>query len=197
MGFGKASICLGFWLVAAMTVWPASSVRGQTGSESSVGYIDSAIPRTQLRLRVDAAYNDNRADRVEFFYAKYGFLGGPGPPLAEKRVDYQEIDPGLEYALSDRFSIFADFPTLLTNPLFNVNSEGFSDMDAGFKYALLACDDRFLTFPILRRVRRLPLSHQFSRARGQASRRARVDGQEPRDARTLHRRQPAGAARRA
>jgi hypothetical protein len=148
MGFGKASICLGFWLVAAMTVWPPSSVRGQTGAESSVGYIDSAIPRTQLRLRVDAAYNDNRPDRVEFFYAKYSFLGGPGPPLAEKRVDYQEIDPGVEYAFSDRFSIFADFPTLLTNPLSNANSTGFADMDAGFKYALVACDDRFLTFQL-------------------------------------------------
>src|SRR5262249_17901753 len=30
-------------------------------------YIDSALVRTQLRLRFDAAYNDNRPDRAELF----------------------------------------------------------------------------------------------------------------------------------
>src|SRR5438874_1452518 len=31
-----------------------------------VGYIDSAIPTSQLRLRFDASYNNNRPSRAEF-----------------------------------------------------------------------------------------------------------------------------------
>src|SRR5207248_6321693 len=44
----------------------------QTGAESSVGYIDSAVPRTQFRLRYDSAYDNNRPDRAAFFYPKCG-----------------------------------------------------------------------------------------------------------------------------
>ena len=36
------------------------------------GYVDFAVPITQFRLRFDAAYDDNRPDRAEFFYGKCG-----------------------------------------------------------------------------------------------------------------------------
>src|SRR5205085_1898326 len=58
------------------------------------GYIDNAIPKTMFRLRFDAAYDDNRPDRAEFFYAKCGCFRvagvpgrAPGPPLQETSVD--------------------------------------------------------------------------------------------------------------
>src|SRR5262245_47230214 len=53
---------------------------GETFAAGDTGYIDSAIPRTTLRLRYDSASGNNRPDRAEFFYPKCGcFPGGPGP----------------------------------------------------------------------------------------------------------------------
>ena len=77
------------------------------------GYIDNAIPMTQVRLRFDAAYDDNRPDRAEFFYAKCGCfkpsgVRAPGPPLAETSVDYQDLSTYVEGALSNRFSAFVE-----------------------------------------------------------------------------------------
>src|SRR6516165_6018357 len=40
---------------------------GPTGKESTVGYIDSALPRNTFRLRFDAAYDFERPTRAEFF----------------------------------------------------------------------------------------------------------------------------------
>ena len=63
-------------------VWPSTprtmhcpsrvtcTVPGQTGSESSVGYVDNAIPTDQVRLRSDAAWRNNAPDRAEYFYAR-------------------------------------------------------------------------------------------------------------------------------
>ena len=36
------------------------------------GYIDSAVPRSNIRLRYDDAYNMNRPDRAEYFYPQCG-----------------------------------------------------------------------------------------------------------------------------
>ena len=45
--------------------------------DSSVGYIDTAIPGNVFRLRFDTAYNNNRPNRAEFFYAKGFRQKGP------------------------------------------------------------------------------------------------------------------------
>src|SRR6185295_15697292 len=63
--------------------------------DSTVGYIDNAIPSNLFRLRVDAAYRANRATRAEFFYAR-GAPFGPGLPKPETSDDYQEIIGYLE-----------------------------------------------------------------------------------------------------
>jgi hypothetical protein len=144
---------------------PAASAFTELASGAGVGssaaldpgYIDSAVPRTQFRLRFNALYDDNRPDRAEFFYAKCGCFrlvpvaqGGdpsaPGPgPFPETRVDAQEFSAYLEYAASDRLSAFVEFPVRLLNPEQNADTEGFGDMNAGFKYALLANQGQFLT----------------------------------------------------
>lgn len=113
--------------------------------ENPGGYIDSAIVGTQFRLRFDAAYNNPMPDRVEFFYAQCGILGGPGPPAIETSVDYQEITPYLEYAFNCRFSVFIETPFRAINPEVNANASGFSDLNVGFKYAFIACRDEYLT----------------------------------------------------
>jgi hypothetical protein len=113
-----------------------------TGGFSSVGYIDSAIPMSQVRLRYDSAYGNNRPDRAEFFYPKCGCFrpGDPnaaGPPLAEPNVDYQEIRAYLEGAWSDRFSTFVEVPVRIINPQANDNTSGLGDVEFGLKYALV------------------------------------------------------------
>jgi hypothetical protein len=103
-------------------------------SDSKVGYIDSAIPGNIFRLRYDSAYNDTRPSRAEFFYAQTA-PGGPGLPLPEPRVDYQELSAYLEGAFDARFSVFLEAPSRFLNPEVNANTGGIGDLNAGFKYA--------------------------------------------------------------
>src|SRR6266478_1129137 len=79
-----------FPLLGAPSLAWAQGAGEYIGAESSVGYIDSAIPASVLRLRFDADYNLNRASRAEFFYARTGPLG-PGLPKAESRIDDQQL----------------------------------------------------------------------------------------------------------
>jgi hypothetical protein len=137
------------------------ALSGDTVAMAAPGYVDFAVPVTQFRLRFDAAYDNNRPDRAEFFYAKCGCFamlqpGTPGfdpnakgPPLIETRVDYQELRPYLEYALSNRFSAFVEAPIRFINPEQNANEVGFGNLLAGFKYAMVACPDQYLTFQFL------------------------------------------------
>jgi hypothetical protein len=123
---------------------------------SNTGYIDSAIPFSNFRLRYDAAYGANRPDRAEFFYAKCGCFrtanppdpSAPGPRLAETNVDYQDIRAYLEVALSERFSVFAEVPFRFLNPEQNANTAGVGDINVGFKAALLYDPDRVLSFQL-------------------------------------------------
>src|SRR5439155_24570854 len=107
-------------------------------SRSHGGYIDSAIPENMARLRADADYRINRADRAEFIYSK-GFAN---------HIDYQDISSYLEFAPCERFSGFVELHQHLVNPVFSgpnddiPNAEGFGDTNLGLKYAFLYCDER-------------------------------------------------------
>jgi hypothetical protein len=123
---------------------------GETASFSPL-YIDDAIPRSELRLRFDAAYDDNRPDRAEFFYAKCGCfraagVRAAGPALLETSIDYQDISAYLEVAANERLSGFVEVPYRFLNAEQNKDTNGFSDSNAGFKYAFVADPDQFLTF---------------------------------------------------
>jgi hypothetical protein len=141
-------------------VAPESSALALSGSNVAMaapGYVDFAVPITQFRLRYDSAYDDNRPDRAEFFYGKCGCFAmlpntnplfdprAKGPPLIETRVDYQELRPYLEYAVNNRFSAFIEAPIRFINPEQNANESGFGNLLAGFKYAMIACPDQYLT----------------------------------------------------
>ena len=129
---------------------------GESAAVAMGGYIDNAVPVTMFRLRGDFAYDNNRPDRAEFFYAKCGCfralpppqLDAHGPPLPETSVDYQEIPPYFEYAFAPRMSAFLTVPVRFINPEQNRNAEGLSDVSFGFKYALVYCPDRVLTFQL-------------------------------------------------
>ncbi len=129
-------------------------------SDSGVGYIDPAIVRTTFRLRFDAAYDNNRPDRAEFFYAKCGCFreagvdpaaGGPVAPTRtglERSVDYQEIWSYLEVAANDRLSAFVDVPVRFLNGDLLDNTAGPGDLNAGVKFALWSCQDQVVTMQL-------------------------------------------------
>jgi len=125
----------------------AQGTSGPRVSDSSVGYIDNAIPGDVFRFRFDAAYNDTRPTRAELLYPKGAPLG-PGLPEPEPRVDYQELSTYLEVAASDRLSAFVNVPVRLLNPELNADHTGFSDLDAGFKFAFLRREDQVATFQL-------------------------------------------------
>jgi hypothetical protein len=132
-------VCAAVVWVLLATAWG----HAQTGGESSVGYIDSAIPATQFRLRLDAAYDNNRPERADFFYP----MGGLAPRF-ETRVNYQEFSNYLELAASPRLSGFAELPFRWVNPQQNTNHHDISDVNFGFKYALLSDPDQVLTLQL-------------------------------------------------
>ena len=130
------------------------------------GYIDSAVPRSNIRLRYDDAYNMNRPDRAEYFYPQCGcyFFGKNtpifssvgqrnasrrafGPPLPETKINnIQEYSTYVEYAPLQHVSMFVEVPVRYIDPQQNKNAVGFGDMNLGFKYAFIAQPDAFYTF---------------------------------------------------
>jgi hypothetical protein len=116
-------------------------------SDSSVGYIDSAIPANLFRLRFDAAYNDREPTRAEFFYPRSAPLG-PGLPVPEPRVNYQELSTYLEMLTTERLSVFVNLPARFLDPEVNPSHAGFSDLDAGFKFAFLQSEDQVTSFQL-------------------------------------------------
>jgi hypothetical protein len=119
------------------------SERGPVTSDSTVGYIDDAIPGNVLRLRVDAAWGNNEPSRGAFFYAR-----SPSAPgdRTETNVDYQEISAYGEYALNRTFSLFAEVPFVFLNPTVDSNAKGVGDSNFGFRWAFLYEKDLVATF---------------------------------------------------
>jgi hypothetical protein len=80
-----------------------------------VGYVDSAIVGSQVRIRFDDAIHDRTPDRAEFFYPQCACTnvnGAPGPnfPGASDNINFQQIYLEAEYAPTSRFSIFTEVP---------------------------------------------------------------------------------------
>lgn len=143
---------------------------------SMVGYVDNAIIESQVRIRFDAAFDDNAPDRAEFFYAKcgcYRALAGtpiaaafdpnaPGPGTGiPTALNYQELRFNGEYAPFRRLSFFVDVPIRWLQPQGFVpasslpftpsnfgDQSGLSDVQAGFKAAAIANQHTYLTFQL-------------------------------------------------
>jgi hypothetical protein len=109
---------------------------------------------------VDADFDLRNPDRAEFFYAKCGCYRtlnpgdpnapGPGPGVA-KSANLQELQLHLEYAPKRRVSVFVETPVRFIQftpaPGGTLsNGNGLGDVRAGFKYAVLAGENRYLTF---------------------------------------------------
>ncbi|MGA2420730.1 MAG: hypothetical protein ABSG69_11645 [Candidatus Acidiferrum sp.] len=131
---------------------------------SMVGYIDNAVVGSQIRVRFDDAFGNNAPDRAEFFYAQCGCDGpgahGPGPGLATN-LNFQQLYLRGEYAPLKRLSFIVDVPIRWLQPQsFDLNTvpagqqpfgnqSGISDVQAGFKFALVGTQRRYLTFQFM------------------------------------------------
>src|SRR5205823_4677207 len=73
--------------------------------------------------------------------------GGPGPPQLASHINYQEYNGYIEYAPTKCFSTFLEVPvrSIVFANGSNPNVTGFSDINAGVKYALIADCDRYFT----------------------------------------------------
>lgn len=142
--------------------------RPRSAATSNVGYVDNAIVGTQIQLRYDVALEANSPDRAEFIYGKCGcfaVLGAdpdaPGPvgtlpagadplttPLIETSLDFQEIVLDGEYAFHDRVSVFAEIPLRIVRGDVIPDGSGIGDIQAGFKVAAVADEERYVTFQL-------------------------------------------------
>jgi hypothetical protein len=134
---------------AAIPAWPncafSQGTSGPIVSDSKTGYIDGAIPGNVFRLRYDTSYNNRRPTRAEFIEPQSA-PGGPGWPLPEKSVDYQDVFAYAEFLFLPRLSGFVEVPARFLNPEVNANTAGLGDMNVGFKYAFLESETGLLTF---------------------------------------------------
>jgi hypothetical protein len=145
----------------------SAALGGETVALSSgVGYIDTAIPATRLRLRYDAGFRDTRPDRADFFYPKCGCFAdlfsahfdprAPGPAQKPDKVDFQETALCFEVASDHRLSAFIEIPVRYVDfderedhrEELHSNLAGLSDINFGGKYAIVAENDRFLTLQL-------------------------------------------------
>jgi hypothetical protein len=126
---------------------PGSDDEGLTVSGTSVGYIDTAAPGNQVFLRTDFGYHFPFPNRAEMFYAQ-SRPGGPGLPLPERSVDFQDLTFHVERAFGGRVSVFFETGARFLNPEVNRNSAGLSDTNVGFKYAFLTGENGVASFQL-------------------------------------------------
>ncbi len=64
----------------------------------------------------------------------------------QPKLNYQEVATYLEYAPTQRFSGFIELPARFIQPVLGSGTSGFSDLNLGFKYALIANPNQYYTF---------------------------------------------------
>jgi hypothetical protein len=123
-----------------------TSLHPERGAESVVSFLDSAVPRSQMRTRLDLGYDNHRPTRAEFVWPKSGLPFSPGPPLPETNLDIQEWSTSLEIALGEQFSFFLETPVRWANPEVNANQHGLGDVSGGFKWAFIKQENLVTAF---------------------------------------------------
>jgi len=150
---------------------PATSLLAQSRSQAPVlppvrrrrgtfvGYIDDALPQSNLRVRFDAASGNTVPDRAEFFYAKCGCYRGlavanppafdpdaPGPGGgAANDLKFQQLYLEGEFQVAPQLSVLGQIPLRWLQPKSFIagtgdpfpNQSGFGDIRVGAKLAFV------------------------------------------------------------
>lgn len=103
--------------------------------------IETSQPQNNFRLRTMAAFNMQTPDRAEYIWAK---IGGGGPALPEKNLNYQQIDAIYE-AGGGRFSFVTDIPFRNVNPTVNKSGGGLGNISLAPKVVLVNGTDWQIT----------------------------------------------------
>jgi hypothetical protein len=149
--FSPASLGRRLFAAAGVLLLGACAATAQEGALDApinVGYIDPALPVNLVRFRSDANFHDINPDLAEYFYAKEGALGGPGPSQPERRINFYEQMLYVETTLGSRFSTFLEGGLRYITPANNGDDFGFGDMNVGFKWAFLTAEDMVTTFQL-------------------------------------------------
>jgi hypothetical protein len=143
--------CLSAALALELLVAPhsalAQGLKVPRVRDTNVGYIDPAIPGNVLRVRYDSVYDNLRPTLGEMFWPP-GPPNGPGPPIPERRVNYQDLAAYVEALVSESTSVFANIPVRFLDPDLNANTAGLGVTDFGFRRSLIACDGLSATFQL-------------------------------------------------
>jgi hypothetical protein len=147
--------CFRFCLLAMFALTLGVNSRGALAQgttpprvrDTNVGYIDPAIPDNLIRFRLDAADDNFRPTRADFFWS-IGPPRGNGPAIPESAVDYQDVSVYFETLLTPKLSIFAEVPARFLDPEQNPNTAGMGDMNAGVKLALIDHEDLVTSFQL-------------------------------------------------
>lgn len=131
--------------------------RSPVAGATAPGYIDDARIRTRVRVRYDNATGADEPSRAQYFYPQFGplFLPtiGVGPANLPDLVDTEEVQTYIEVAPRNDFSLFVMLPyRKVSGPndlAFELGDpDGFSDIQAGFRYGLITCPDEALTLQV-------------------------------------------------
>jgi hypothetical protein len=138
-------------MMSAGPTAPAPSGAPGTGDDrpetfdSTVGYIDPAIPRNVVRFRSDYASDNPTTSRADFFYA-HTQPEGRGLPTDESNASYEDLSLYAEALINPHFSVFAEVPFRFVQFKINGDHQGFGDSNFGMKWAFLQNDDSVVTF---------------------------------------------------
>lgn len=112
--------------------------------ESSVAFIDSALPLTNFRVRYDANRKAQRINRAEYLWAMPQPIGR-GLPIDETRMHEQRSTAYFEFAPKPTLSGFVELGARFVDPEINSNATGFDDMNFGLKWAFWWTEHRVFT----------------------------------------------------
>lgn len=110
--------------------------------ETGVSFLDSAVPRSTLRLRYDMNQRNFRPTRAEFHFPADAFR------VPETRIDTQELHTYVEYGLNEWCSTFMETPYKWINPEQNRNTSGLGDLYFGLKFAGWNSEKLMTTFQL-------------------------------------------------
>jgi len=126
---------------------------------SMVGYIDNAIVGSQVIVRSEADIDDETPDLAEYLFAacRCAYIpNAPGPTGLASTLNFEELRLYGEYAFNNRFSLFTEVPFRWVQPQSFVpglgsfmNQGGLSDINAGFKFAILASGRHYVSIKFL------------------------------------------------